>query len=156
TAKFGSVENYNSGSSRVAEAAAAVGLTYARDQITRQPNTLDCHRLISWAGETGKSARMKQRLMELYFSEGGDLTDREVLVAAAGECGLPADGVRERLLSDEDVERIEREATSAKDAGINGVPYFIFGGLLAVSGAHPPQHLAGAIEEAANEIARRV
>ncbi len=54
--------------------------------IKRQPNTLDCHRLILWAGETGNAARMKQRLMDLYFTEGGDLTDREVLVKAA--CGL--------------------------------------------------------------------
>jgi predicted DsbA family dithiol-disulfide isomerase len=156
TAKFGSVERYNSNSGRVMEAAAAAGLVYARDQIKRQPNTLDCHRLIAWAGETGKAARMKQRLMEIYFSEGGDLTDREVLVAAAGECGLHAERVRERLVSDEDVERIEQAANAAKEGGIDGVPCFIFGGLLAVSGAHPPEHLAGAIERAADELARRV
>src|SRR5258705_10898106 len=64
TAKFGSVEAYNSGASRVAEAAAAVGLTYARDKIKRQPNTLDCHRLILWAGHIGNAAQMKQRLMQ--------------------------------------------------------------------------------------------
>src|SRR5882724_11873019 len=82
TTKFGSVERYNSGSGRIIEAAASVGLTYARDKIKRQPNTLDCHRLIQWAGAIGNAARMKQRLMELYFSEGGDLTDNDVLVRA--------------------------------------------------------------------------
>jgi predicted DsbA family dithiol-disulfide isomerase len=45
-AKFGSVERYNRSNNRVAEAAAAVGLDYNRDRIKRQPNTLDCHRLI--------------------------------------------------------------------------------------------------------------
>src|SRR5262245_52360469 len=49
-AKFGSVERYNSNIQRVAEAAAYAGLTYAPDKIKRQPNTLDCHRLILWAG----------------------------------------------------------------------------------------------------------
>ena len=48
--KFGSVERYNANSQRVIDAAAAAGLTYARDKIERQPNTLDCHRLIRWAG----------------------------------------------------------------------------------------------------------
>src|SRR5882672_8266965 len=56
------------------------GLVYSFDKIKRQPNTLDCHRLILWAGELGNAARMKQRIMDLYFTEGGDLTDRDVLV----------------------------------------------------------------------------
>src|SRR3954470_3197736 len=42
-AKFGSVEAYNKAGGRVAEAAAALGLRYARDNIKRQPNTIDCH-----------------------------------------------------------------------------------------------------------------
>src|SRR5439155_6699118 len=44
--KFGSVERYNGMAKRVQEAAAAEGLVYALDKIARQPNTLDCHRLI--------------------------------------------------------------------------------------------------------------
>ena len=154
TAKFGSVERHNSNSQRVIDAAAYAGLTYARDKIKRQPNTLDCHRLILWAG--ADAGRMKQRLMELYFSEGGDLSDHEVLVQAAADCGLNPDDVRRRLASDEDVERVEAEANSAKEAGIDGVPCFIFGGLLAVNGAQSPEYLAQAIERASAELARRV
>ena len=153
-AKFGSVERYNSNSQRVVDAAAFAGLTYARDKIRRQPNTLDCHRLILWAGDN--AARMKQRLMELYFSEGGDLSDRSVLVQAAADCGMDADEVRRRLATDEDVARVESEANSAKEAGIDGVPCFIFGGLIAVSGAQGPEYLAQAIERATAELARRV
>ena len=156
TAKFGSVERYNSSASRVADAAAAVGLAYARDKIKRQPNTLDCHRLILWAGRTGNSGRMKQRLMELYFAEGGDLTDREVLVRAAAECGLDADEVRAQLASDIDVDTVEAEAARAKESGIDAVPCFIFGELIAVSGAQSPEYLAQAIERAATKISRRV
>ncbi len=47
--KFGSVEHYNKNGDRIVAAAAFAGLTYARDKIKRQPNTLDCHRLIHWA-----------------------------------------------------------------------------------------------------------
>jgi predicted DsbA family dithiol-disulfide isomerase len=155
-AKFGSVERYNTNNNRVVEAAAAVGLTYNRDRIKRQPNTLDCHRLILWAGQAGAAAAMKQRLMEIYFSEGGDLTQPETLVKAAADCGLDGDQVRALLASDQDIERIEREAQSAKDAGIEGVPCFVIGGLIALSGAQPPEYLAAAIERAAAEHARRV
>ena len=155
-AKFGSVERYNRSNNRVAEAAAAVGLDYNRDRIKRQPNTLDCHRLIRWAGETDNSARMKQRLMETYFSEGGDLSEAGVLVATATACGMDGEAVRARLASDEAVAEVTREAQSAADAGIDGVPCFIFGGMIALSGAQPPEYLAAAIERATDELARRV
>jgi predicted DsbA family dithiol-disulfide isomerase len=154
-AKFGSVERYNSRNDRVAEAAASLGLPYARDRIKRQPNTLDCHRLLRWADEAGAAGRMKQRLLTLYFAEGGDLTDREVLVQAAAECGLGADRVRALLASDADVALVEGEAQAAKDSGIDGVPCFIFGGVIAVSGAQAPEHLAAMIERGAGELAKR-
>jgi predicted DsbA family dithiol-disulfide isomerase len=156
TTKFGSPERYRDIAQRVAEAAAAEGLTYEIDGIKRQPNTLDCHRLILWAGQAGHAARMKQRLMDLYFTEGGDLTDPEMLVGAAADSGLDADLVRQRLATDEDVARVEREANSAKEAGIDGVPCFVLGGLLAVQGAQAPDYLAQTIERAANEYAKRV
>src|SRR5260370_41361055 len=55
TTKFGSPDRYRAIAQRVASAAAAEGLTYALDKIVRQPNTLDCHRLILWAGESGNA-----------------------------------------------------------------------------------------------------
>jgi predicted DsbA family dithiol-disulfide isomerase len=150
TTKFGSPERYRSIAQRVAHAAAGEGLTYAIDAIKRQPNTLDCHRLIHWAGERGSAAAMKQRLMDIYFAEGGDLTDREVLIAAAVDCGLDGRLIRARLESEEDVARVQQEADKAKDAGIDGVPCFIFGGRNAVQGAQSPEHLAQAIGRAAD------
>ena len=153
--KFGSVERYEAIARRVAAAAAAEGLTYRLDKIARQPNTLDCHRLILWSGNATDPARMKQRLMELYFAEGADLTDRDVLVGAAIDCGMDGDLVRQLLASDADVDRIEQEASTAKDAGIDGVPCFIFGNVLAVSGAQEPAYLADVMVRAAEQLAGR-
>ena len=90
TAKFGSVEAYKGIAGRVVAAAGEEGLTYRPELVKRQPNTTDCHRLIHWAEAEGKSAEMKQRLMELYFRDGGDLTDVNVLVQAAADIGLDA------------------------------------------------------------------
>jgi predicted DsbA family dithiol-disulfide isomerase len=153
TTKFGSAERYKGIAQRVAAAAQAEGLTYAMDKISRQPNTLDAHRLIRWAGEIGKAAQMKQTLMDFYFTQGGDLTDRETLVRAASQVGLDAEKVRADLASDKDVAEIEREAEAAKEAGIQGVPMFIFDGRFAVSGAQAPETLAEAIERASQQSA---
>jgi predicted DsbA family dithiol-disulfide isomerase len=155
TAKFGSVERYRQMAVRIREAAAQEGLDYQLDKISRQPNTRDCHRLILWAGRGGKATEMKQRLMDLYFTEGADLSDPEVLVGAAVHCGMDGEAVRERLRSDADIEQIGQEVEAAKRAGIDGVPFFIFGGVLAVSGAQAPEYLAEAMARAEAELERR-
>jgi predicted DsbA family dithiol-disulfide isomerase len=155
TAKFGSPERYRAIAQRVVAAAAAEGLNYAPDKIARQPNTLDCHRLIRWAGQLGHAAQVKQRLMELYFAEGTDLSSREVLAEAAADCGLDGNDVRRRLEGDEDIALVEKEASSAKEAGIDGVPCFIFGNALAAQGAQSPEYLAQAIDRAVQEYASR-
>jgi len=125
TAKFGSVEAYKGIAGRVVAAASEEGLSYRPDLVKRQPNTIDCHRLIHWAEAQGKAAEMKQRLMELYFRDGGDLTDIDVLVQAAAE---------------------------ASDKGISGVPTFVFAQKYAVSGAQPADQLARAIRQVSAEI----
>ena len=149
TKKFGSPERYKSIAGRVSAAAAAEGLTYNVDGIARQPNTIDCHRLILWAANAGDAGKMKQRLMELYFTEGADLTDREVLVKAAADLGLEAEKVREALASEADLAAVEAAANQAKESGIDGVPFFIIGNLAAISGAQSPEVIANAIEQVA-------
>jgi predicted DsbA family dithiol-disulfide isomerase len=94
--------------------------------------------------------------MELYFSEGADLSDREILVGAAAAVGLDAGKVREGLASDRDVDAVTKAVHSAKEAGIDGVPCFIFGGVLAVSGAQSPEYLAEAMTRAVAERQRRM
>ncbi len=147
TTKFGSPEAYRGIAGRVVDAAREEGLTYRPDLVKRQPNTIDCHRLIHWADAIGKSAEMKQRLMELYFRDGGDLTDTDVLVQAAADCGLDADDIRKR-----DVALISAQAKDASDKGISGVPTFVFAQKYAVSGAQPAEQLASAIRQVSGEI----
>jgi predicted DsbA family dithiol-disulfide isomerase len=152
TTKFGSVDAYNGIAGRVVAAANEEGLIYRPNLVKRQPNTIDCHRLIHWADARGLAADMKQRLMELYFRDGGDLTDTEVLVEAAADVGLDADDVRKRLATDEDVALVSAQAQEASDKGISGVPTYVFAQKYAVSGAQPPELLARAIRQVSAEV----
>jgi predicted DsbA family dithiol-disulfide isomerase len=152
TAKFGSVDAYKGIAGRVVAAANEEGLVYRPDLVRRQPNTTDCHRLILWAEKQGNAAEMKQRLMELYFRDGGDLTDIDVLVRAAADCGLDADEVRKRLATDEDIARVSGQAQEASDKGISGVPTYVLAQKYAISGAQPPEQLARAIREVSAEV----
>lgn len=153
TTKFGSPEKYKGIASRVQVAAAAEGLVYAVEKMSRQPNTRDAHRLIRWAEGIGKAPEMKQRLMDLYFTEGADLSNEAVLVQAAADVGLDPEDVRAALDSDKDIAEIEQEVNAAKEAGIQGVPCFILDGKYAISGAQEPEALAQAIQQVSAQAA---
>ena len=153
TTKFGSPDRYKGIASRVQAAAAAEGLVYAVEKMSRQPNTRDAHRLIRWAEGIGKAPEMKQRLMDLYFTEGADLSNEAVLVQAAADVGLDPEDVRAALDSDKDIAEIEQEVNAAKEAGIQGVPCFILDGKYAISGAQEPEALAQAIQQVSAQAA---
>ncbi|HEY0439415.1 MAG TPA: DsbA family oxidoreductase [Xanthobacteraceae bacterium] len=153
--KFGSVERYKQISERIVEAGKEEGIPFAFEKMTRQPNTLDSQRLIRWARTEADPSRVKERLMQLYFLEGGDLSDPEVLVQAGVDCGMDGELVRRLLASDADVAEVTQAAQQATEAGISGVPCFIFGGLLAVSGAQPAADLAAAIDRGVAEREKR-
>jgi len=89
--------------------------------------------------------------MELYFRDGGDLTERDVLVQAAADVGLDADETRRRLATDEDIDLIEAQAAEASQKGISGVPTYVLAARYAISGAQPPEQLAAAFRQVAAE-----
>ncbi len=70
TKKFGSPERYKQIAGRVAQAAKAEGLDYQVDKIARQPNTLDCHRLILWARNTGAAGKNEAAADGALFHRG--------------------------------------------------------------------------------------
>lgn len=133
----------------VEEAGAAVGLAFAFDRISRTPNTLDCHRLLRWAGGAGVGLEAAQALFAAYFVEGEDLSSRETLLAIGRGLGLDGPVLAGLLDSDADVAQVQHEIAVARRMGIGGVPCFVFDGALAVMGAQSPERFVRAIDTAA-------
>ncbi|MGE0004765.1 MAG: DsbA family oxidoreductase [Parvibaculaceae bacterium] len=127
----------------------AEGIPFAFDRITRSPNTLDAHRLLRWAHEAGRQNEMADRLFALYFTEGADIGDRDVLTGAAGDVGLDAALVAQLLATGADLDPVIAEIDAARKMGIGGVPTFIFAARFALSGAHPAETIRKAIEQSA-------
>jgi predicted DsbA family dithiol-disulfide isomerase len=82
------------------------------------------------------------------MSEGEPIGDREVLVRIASEAGLDAAEVREVLEGKRYAAEVREDEAMARSIGITGVPFFVFGGKLAVSGAQPSEVLAQVLERA--------
>jgi predicted DsbA family dithiol-disulfide isomerase len=148
-AKFGGPERAAQIYERVRAAGRTVGIDFAFDRIQRQPNTRDAHRLISWAQSLGSAEELVERLFRAYFLEGRFLGDRSVLAEIAGEAGLRADDARAYLESEAGADTIDAMDRRVRELGVTGVPFFIFDGRVAVSGAHEAPALVAAMAEAA-------
>jgi len=137
---------------RLEEAGQEEGLSFAFDKITRSPNTLDAHRLIRWAQPSGKQSDIVELLFNLYFVEGQDIGDRNVLIDVARQAGLDADLITRLFVEGVDIVPVQEEMSTAARMGISGVPFFIFCGKYAVSGAQPVDALVGVIWKAGSEL----
>ncbi|HEX5864325.1 MAG TPA: DsbA family oxidoreductase [Casimicrobiaceae bacterium] len=133
---------------RVRTVGAEVGIAFDFDRIARQPNTRDVHRLIAWAQQRGDAGSLVERLFRAYFIDGRWIGERNELATLAAEGGLSGDEARDVLASDLYSAEVEAEYREAQEAGISGVPFFIFNGRTAVSGAHDPDALLEAIAAA--------
>ena len=131
------------------EAASQSGVTLALDAITRQPNTLAAHRLIMWTqGQRGDASSLVERLFRAYFVEGRLIGDPATLAELAADAGGDADAARVFLASDQLRDDVADADERARALGISGVPFFIFNGRVALSGAHEPKTLLDAIAQA--------
>ena len=140
----GGARNY----ARIAAIGKEVGIDFHFEAITVQPNTLNAHRLLHYAAKQGRENEAAESLFRGYFQEGADLTDLEQLASLGARAGLDRDALAAYLASDEDREAVAAADLEARRAGIGGVPFFIFDRRVAVSGAHEPDMLLKAMQEA--------
>ena len=133
---------------RVRAVGKSVGIDFAFEKIERQPNTFDAHRLISWAQAQGDAEEVVERLFRAYFLEGRVIGNRDVLAAIAFEAGLSEDAARRYLSTDEGADAIAGMDRRVRELGVEGVPFFIFDGKVAVSGAQEAPMLVNAMREA--------
>ena len=152
TKKFGGSERAKQIYQAVSEAGDMEDIPFAFDKIERSPNTVDAHRLIRWAVTPDLQDEMVERLFSLYFVEGGDLTDKEVLLKAAEEVGLDLEIVSELMHSDADADLVSEEVQLARQMGVNGVPCFIVANKYAVMGAEQPEVIVRALEMAQADL----
>ena len=146
-ARLGSAQAVAQRRAQVRQAARSAGLELAFERIRVMPNTAAAHALVARATDgadahngqdngqaNDKQAALIERLFNAYFIEGEDIGDAATLSRLAQACGVD-------------------DAASARRAAdapmrIDGVPYFVFNGRYALSGAQPPEVMLDAILQA--------
>jgi predicted DsbA family dithiol-disulfide isomerase len=123
------------------ELAAAEGLAFRLfDNV--HTNTVDAHRLLHLALETGGPAlqrELKESLLSAYFEQARDVGDHDVLAAVAVEAGLDEARVRAVLETEEYADEVAADVAQARAYGATGVPFFVIDQKYGVSGAQPAE-----------------
>lgn len=128
-----------------------LGFEFRMDRRNRIYNTFDAHRLLHWAEEEGRQLELKHALFRVYFIEGENPGDHEVLVRVVGEVGLDAQRAAQILASDEYAADVRAREEHFQSLGINAVPAVIVNEKYLIQGGQP----AAVFEQALREIASK-
>lgn len=129
-------------------AGAAIGMVFNFDILTRAPNTLLSHRLITIAPDEQREAVITA-IYDAYFQFGKDISSLDVLLDCAESVGMNRAETQAALEGDGGLARVVEEVQTVMNAGLSGVPFFIFDGKLTLSGAQPVAVFKRALEQAA-------
>jgi predicted DsbA family dithiol-disulfide isomerase len=125
----------------------ALGISFDFESECMIANTLDAHRLIRWSMTEGLQSKVAEGIMVRYFEESKYIGDHALLREVAEEAGMDGELVSELFASDRDVDLVKAEVANASRMGITGVPFFIFNGKHAVSGAQDASVLVNVIDQ---------
>ncbi len=149
-AKFGGMAVVDQMTGRVTEAGAASGITFRFDRIAKSPNTVLGHRLIALAPADKREA-LVDAYFRAHFEDGEDIGELDRLIEIAEGIGLDGADLRARLAAGEGTDDVQADFDRARRIGVTGVPFFVFGGKYAVSGAYPPAELMRILDKVAEE-----
>jgi predicted DsbA family dithiol-disulfide isomerase len=151
--KFGSIEKIGAIHEHITKLGAELGIPFAFNRIKVSPNTLDAHRLIRWAGESGKQDGVVEALFRAYFIDGRDIGNKSVLAEVAAAVGMDRADVARRLATDDDQVEVRADIVASQRIGVTGVPTYILANRYGLVGAQPPEELARAFQQVAEETA---
>ncbi len=146
-AKFGGPARAKEIYARVAAEGAKENIAFDFEGIKRTPNTLAAHSVLRWALTAGVQNSLKERLFSLYFLQGQDIGNHQILADAATAEGMDGALVKNLLDEGRDADIIRDEDHMARELGITGVPFFIFERRYGVPGAQPPDVLLQVIDK---------
>ena len=153
SAKFGGADRASEVYGHIKKVGDQVGIDFQFDRIERTPNTLQAHRLIRFAQrpEIAKGETLVPILFRMYFLDGQNVGDTDMLLNAAEEAGMDRDATKAYLDTTEDADEVQAEDVFARRLGIGGVPCFIIDGKYALSGAQEPEAFGPLLEMAFQE-----
>lgn len=128
-----------------------VGFIFNMQKRTRTYNTFDAHRLSHWAELQGRQLEFERALFDVYFTEGENPGDHEVLIRLAEKLGLNPDQAKDILSTNAYADEVRDRQRFYQNQGIHSVPSLIINDRYLIQGGQPPETFAQALRQIAAE-----
>tara|TARA_R110000764_G_scaffold138581_1_gene226362 strand:+ start:631 stop:1275 length:645 start_codon:yes stop_codon:yes gene_type:complete len=150
--KYGStIEQQKESRQNMTNIGKELGFTFDYFDEMRMANTFDAHVLLEIAKDFGKQTELKIRLMNSFFGERKDVSDRTVLKQALLDVGLNAEEALAKLDNAEVRYEVRNKQGQWKNMGVNSVPTIVFNMKSAITGAQPIDTFKQVITELLSE-----
>ena len=123
--------------------------------LSKQPRmfpTKKAHTITRLAKPLGIQHELANAIANAYFLEHRQIFDDNVLADIAVEFGFDRGDALDAMNDENELAITEQLATDAAAQGIRGVPFFIFGGKYALSGAQPAEVFERALAQTLDEL----
>jgi predicted DsbA family dithiol-disulfide isomerase len=138
TRKYGSTAEQSKKSQELLiSLGAEVGFTFDYFEGMHIVNSREAHVLLQYAKEQGKQTELNIRLMEAFFSERKDVSQREILLQEVEKIGLDKEEALIRLNDKNAFDEIKKTENYWQSLGISSVPTVVFNRTSALNGAQP-------------------
>lgn len=122
---------------RLTDLGQSLGFGFAFTNDSRMVNTFKAHQLLHWADtqDVRKTHELKLALFQAYFTDQQDVSDNNVLLAAAISVGFDSEQTLGVLQDEPYASDVRQRQKQWVDSGISGVPAMIFCDRYLVTGA---------------------
>ena len=147
--EIGKNAHYNSNSNKKLQALAAeVGLEYNLDKLV-YANTSDALRLVKLAKEKGLATEAEEVLFKAYFTDGKNVSSRQMLIEAGTSIGLDKAEIEELLDSERFLQEIKDDiAYSENVLNLEYIPFYQIDGKVTIEGSLAIDEYVKALEAA--------
>ena len=144
--KFGGIEVARPMYERMAEEGKKEGLSFVFDKIILTPNTSLSHLLIKLAYRKKIGLKIINEIFKSYFQDGIDIGNINNLIKIGKKFNLEEKEIKNFLLSEVEMKKINLSDSDARSKGITGVPFFNINNNTYISGAQSTENLIEAIK----------
>lgn len=123
---------------RLIELGDELGFQFNYSDQTRMVNTFVAHQLLHWAGQQGRQTAVKLGLFEAFFTASQDVSDIDVLVRVAADCGLDPEQARLVLEDQRFAETVRSEQAFWLERDVHAVPATVLNRQFMIPGAQDP------------------
>ena len=134
---------------RLRSIASSYGMEFV--SVPRIYNTRLAHEATEYAREHGKGNEFHHVVFRKVYAEGQDISQWEVLRAAAEEVGLSADEMQRDVESEKYTAQVADQVRWAYQIGVTGVPTYVINNRYGIVGAQPYEVFKNTLEQIASQ-----